>query len=57
MTPGSLPSALAGEDPTAGDDLLVRVEAETRPSRRGEVERELQRRLNRRLLSLPRSES
>jgi small-conductance mechanosensitive channel len=44
-------------EPTSGDDLLVRVQAETRPSRRGEVERELQRRLNRRLLSLPRDES
>jgi small-conductance mechanosensitive channel len=42
-------------EPTGGDDLLVRVQAETRPARRGEVERELQRKLNRRLLSLPRS--
>jgi small conductance mechanosensitive channel len=42
-------------EPTGGEDLLVRVQAETRPSRRSEVERELQRRLNRRLLSLPRT--
>ena len=42
-------------EPTGGDDLLIRVQAETRPARRSEVERELQRKLNRRLLSLPRS--
>lgn len=43
-------------EPTGGDELLVHVQAETRPSRRGEVERELQRQLNRRLLTLPRNE-
>jgi moderate conductance mechanosensitive channel len=43
-------------EPTGGDDLLVRVQAETRPAKRSEVERELQRRLNRRLLSMPRGD-
>jgi small-conductance mechanosensitive channel len=47
------PTYLAVE-PTGGDELLVHVQAETPPSRRGEVERELQRQLNRRLLTLPR---
>jgi small conductance mechanosensitive channel len=42
-----------GVEPTGGNEVVVTVEAETRPSRRDEVERELRRQLNRRFLPFP----
>ena len=44
---------VVGVEPTGGNDLLVTVAAETRPSRRAEVEHELRRKLNRKLLPFP----